>query len=329
MAKYQGSGKGPGNRNNGRGPYREDRRPGGYGAGRRAPGEDMPQGGAHRGRYGEGARPRPAVPAYPFKSAPPRPAPQPVQEPAPREEREDLIMGRNAVREALRAGRSLEKLWIQSPAEGPLRELYHLARDQKVVVQETDRRKLDELTGEGVHQGIVAQVSAKDYVPLPDILQRARDRGEQPFLVALDGITDPHNLGAIIRSAECAGAHGVIVTRRRSSGLTATVSKVSAGAVEYLPVARVANLPAALRDLKEQGLWVVGADMAGESCYACDLTGPTVLVIGGEGEGLSRLVQATCDRLVSIPIKGQIESLNASVATGVLLYEILRQRGLK
>ena len=266
---------------------------------------------------------------YPFKSSPRndyrKPAPVEAAPVEPKDP-ENLIMGRNAVREALRAGRSIERIWIQTPIAGPLTELYAMAREQKVVVQESDRKKLDEMTGQGLHQGIVALVSVKDYVPLDDIIAAAREKGEDPLLVALDEITDPHNLGAILRSAECAGAHGVIVTRRRSTGLTATVAKVSAGAVEYLPVARVANLSACLRDLKEQGLWVVGADMNGEDCYTCDLTGPTVLVIGSEGEGLSRLVRETCDRIVSLPMKGHIDSLNASVAAGVLMYEIARQR---
>lgn len=239
------------------------------------------------------------------------------------------IAGRHAVLEALRSGRPLNKIWIdrQAKASG-LRPLESAARAAGVTVQYVDRRKLDEVAGNVRHQGVVAQAAAKEYVDVSDLLAAAAERGEPPLLLLLDEIEDPHNLGSMLRTAECAGVHGIIIPKRRSAGLSATVAKVSAGAIEYVPVARVPNLARTIDDLKEKGLWIAGADgNAEQSVYDTDLTGPLAIVIGNEAKGLSRLVKEKCDFLVRLPMKGRIESLNASVACGILLYEALRQRG--
>ena len=239
-----------------------------------------------------------------------------------------LIEGRNAVREALRAGIAVDKLYI--PRGGTDRTLGRIAaqaRELGVVVAEVDRRKLDAMSATGSHQGVIAAAAAHAYATLDSILDAAREKGEPPLVVVCDEISDPHNLGAIIRTAECAGAHGVVIPKRRSAGLTAVVEKTSAGAVSYLPVARVPNIPALLRNLKERGLWIYGADAAGESAiYDTDLRCPAALVIGSEGAGMSRLTRESCDFLLSIPMRGRISSLNASAAAAVLLYEALRQR---
>ncbi len=245
---------------------------------------------------------------------------------APRETPENLIVGRNAVREALRAGRDMEKLLVsRGEATGSLREILALAREKGVVVQEVDRRRLDEMAEN--HQGVAALASMYAYSTLEEILAIAREKGEPPFLVVLDGITDPHNLGAIVRTAECMGAHGVILPERRAVGLTPAAMKAAAGALEWIKVARVTNLTRALETLKAQNVWTYATDMDGEDYRRVNFSGGCALVIGAEGQGVSRLVRETCDQVVSIPMKGHIDSLNASVAAGVILAEIARQRG--
>ena len=240
----------------------------------------------------------------------------------------EYIEGRNAVIEALRAGRAIDKIYIaKGEVDQTLGHIASKARAQGVVVVETDRRKLDAMSRTHAHQGVVALCAVKDYCTVEDLLQLAADKGEAPFLVMCDEISDPHNLGAIIRTAECVGAHGVIIPKRRSAGLTAVVDKASAGAAEHLPIARVANLSAAIETLKKAGVWVYGAAAEGESpLWKTDLTGSVCIVIGSEGDGISRLVREHCDVLVSIPMKGEISSLNASAAAAVLMYEALRQR---
>ena len=242
---------------------------------------------------------------------------------------EDRIEGRNAVIEALRAGRAIDKIYI---AKGEVDQtLGHIAsktRNQGVVVVETDRRKLDQMSQTRAHQGVVAVCAVKEYCTVQDILAIAAERGEAPFVIVCDEISDPHNLGAIIRSAECVGAHGVVIPKRRSAGLTAVVDKAAAGAAEHMAIARVPNLTAALEELKKAGLWIYGTAAEGASpLWKTDLTGPIALVIGSEGDGMSRLVREHCDFTISIPLKGKISSLNASAAAAVLMYEILRQRG--
>ena len=245
---------------------------------------------------------------------------------APRETPENLIVGRNAVREALRAGRDMEKLLVsRGEATGSLREILALAREKGVVVQEVDRRRLDEMAEN--HQGVAALASMYAYSTLEEILALAREKGEPPFLVVLDGITDPHNLGAIVRTAECMGAHGVILPERRAVGLTPAAMKAAAGALEWIKVARVTNLTRALETLKAQNVWTYATDMDGEDYRRVNFSGGCALVIGAEGQGVSRLVRETCDQVVSIPLKGHIDSPNASVAAGVILAEIARQRG--
>ncbi|MCR4936385.1 MAG: 23S rRNA (guanosine(2251)-2'-O)-methyltransferase RlmB [Oscillospiraceae bacterium] len=246
-------------------------------------------------------------------------------------DREDLIEGRNAVLEALRAGRSIDKLYLaKGETDKTLAHIAARARAAGVVVVEADRRKLDALSANPAkaHQGVVAVAAVKDYCSLEDILRAAEERGEPPFVLVCDEISDPHNLGAILRSAECVGAHGVVIPKRRSAGVTGIVDKTSAGAAEHVPVARVPNLPAALRELKERGLWVFGTAADGPAdLWHTDFTGPLALVIGSEGEGMGRLVREHCDFLVRIPLRGKLDSLNASSAAAVLMYEVLRQRG--
>ena len=245
-----------------------------------------------------------------------------------RELAEDMIEGRNAVTEALKSGRTIDKVFLASgDTDKALARLAAQAKEAGAVVVATDRRKLDMMSPTGAHQGIMAQVAAHHYATVEEILEKAAEKGEAPLLVLCDELTDPHNLGAILRTAECAGAHGVIIPKRRSVGLTAVVSKTSAGAVEYMPVARVSNMAATIRDLKKQGVWVYGAAGGSKTdLYHADFKGATAIVIGNEGEGMSRLVEESCDVLVSIPMKGHISSLNASAAASILLYEALRQR---
>ncbi|MCI8848867.1 MAG: 23S rRNA (guanosine(2251)-2'-O)-methyltransferase RlmB [Oscillibacter sp.] len=239
-----------------------------------------------------------------------------------------VIEGRNAVLEALRAGTALDKVYLQKgETDKTLGHIASKARAAGAVVVEADRRKLDAMSQTHAHQGVIALAAARAYASVEDILQAAADKGEPPLLVVCDELSDPHNLGAVIRTAECAGAHGVIIPKRRSAGLTAVVAKTSAGAVAHVPVARVPNLPALLKDLKKQGLWVFGADAGGSTpLYEADLKGPAAIVVGSEGSGMSRLVAETCDFLISIPMRGKLNSLNASAAAAILLYEAVRQR---
>jgi len=243
-------------------------------------------------------------------------------------EADGIIEGRNAVIEALRAGTAIDKIYLQKgDTDKTLGHIASKARAAGVVVVEADKRKLDGMSRTHAHQGVVALAAVREYASVADILQTAEERGEPPLIVVCDEISDPHNLGAIIRTAECAGAHGVIVPKRRSAGLTAVVGKTSAGAVAYMKVARVPNIPALLKDLKKRGVWVYGAAAEGTaSLYGADLKGPAAVVIGSEGDGMTRLTEENCDFLVRIPMRGKISSLNASAAAAVLLYEALRQR---
>lgn len=247
------------------------------------------------------------------------------------DENSDVIAGRNPVTEALRSGRAIEKLLIaKGELSGSVKVIAALAKEKHIPIKEVDRKKLDFICGGASHQGIAAIAAVKEYASVEDIFNLAAEKGEQPFIIVLDEIEDPHNLGAIIRTAECAGAHGVIIPKRRAVGLTYTVGKASAGAYEYIPVARVTNIVNTLDELKERGCWVYGADMNGESYCTADLKGASVLVIGSEGKGLGRLVKEKCDAVLSLPMLGKINSLNASVAAGVLMYEFTRQRlGIK
>ncbi len=245
-------------------------------------------------------------------------------------EPDGIIEGRNAVIEALRAGSSIDKIFIaRGETDASLGHIASTAREKGIVVVESDRRKLDYMSRTKSHQGVIAVAAVREYASVDEILAIARDRGEQPLVVVCDEISDPHNLGAIIRTAECAGAHGVIIPKRRSAGLTAIVGKTSAGAVAHLPVARVPNITALLKELKEEGLWVFGADASGDrTLYDADLKGAAAIVIGSEGDGMGRLVAEQCDFKVNIPMKGKINSLNASAAAAVLLYEAVRQRSI-
>ncbi|MBP3501804.1 MAG: 23S rRNA (guanosine(2251)-2'-O)-methyltransferase RlmB [Oscillospiraceae bacterium] len=239
-----------------------------------------------------------------------------------------MIEGRNAVIEALRTETAIDKIYIaKGETDKTLGHIASKARDRGIVVVEADRRKLDHMSRTHAHQGVIALAAVREYVSVQSILEAAAEKGEAPLLVVCDEISDPHNLGAILRTAECAGAHGVIIPKRRSAGLTAVVAKTSAGAVSYMPVARVPNMAALLKDLKKQGVWVFGTAAEGTTTlYDADLKGPAAIVIGSEGDGMSRLVTENCDFLVSIPMKGQISSLNASAAAAILLYEAVRQR---
>ena len=243
-------------------------------------------------------------------------------------EADGMIEGRNAVIEALRSGAAIDKIYLQKgETDKTLGHIASRARAAGTVVVEADRRKLDAMSRTHAHQGVIALASVREYVSVESILRSAREKGEAPLLVVCDEISDPHNLGAIIRTAYCAGAHGVIIPKRRSAGLTSVVAKTSAGAVSYLPVARVPNLPALLKELKSQGVWVFGTAAGGTTdLYHVDLKGPAAIVIGSEGEGMSRLVEENCDFLVSIPMKGGLNSLNAGAAAAILLYEAVRQR---
>ena len=246
----------------------------------------------------------------------------------PVEENENQLEGRNALTEALRSGRTIDKVFIASgETDRALQKLAADAKEAGAVVVPVDRRKLDAMSYTRAHQGVIALAAARNYFSIDDLLEEAASRGETPLLVICDELSDPHNLGAIIRSAECAGAHGVIIPKRRSVGLTATVAKASAGAVEYMKVAKVTNINAAIEELKEKGVWIFGTAAEGSiPMYQADLTIPAAIVIGSEGDGMSRLVQKNCDVTVHIPMKGRITSLNASAAASILLYEAVRQR---
>ncbi|MCI5900212.1 MAG: 23S rRNA (guanosine(2251)-2'-O)-methyltransferase RlmB [Firmicutes bacterium] len=237
------------------------------------------------------------------------------------------IEGRNAVLEAFRSGKTIDKLFVLDGCQdGPVRTILREAKKHDTMIQFVKKERLDQMSETGHHQGVIAQAAAYEYATVEDMLERAREKGEAPFLLFLDNIEDPHNLGAIIRTANLAGAHGVVIPKRRAVGLTATVARVSAGALNYTPVAKVTNLGNTIEELKKEGMWFVCADMGGETMYNLDLKGPIGLVIGNEGEGVSRLVKEKCDFVASIPMKGDIDSLNASVAAGVLAFEIVRQR---
>lgn len=246
---------------------------------------------------------------------------------------EDILRleGRNPVIEALKSGRTIEKILVaKGSQEGSIKQIMAMAREKGIVINEVDRVRLDNMSETRSHQGVIAIVSPYKYYEVDDILEYAQEKGEQPFLVVLDEIYDPHNLGSVLRTADACGVHGVIISKRRAVGLTPTVAKSSAGAVEYVRVAKATNISQTLKYLKERGLWVVGADMDGEKAYfEQDLTGPIALVIGSEGEGIGKLIKENCDFLVKLPMKGRISSLNAGVAGAVMMYEILRQRELK
>ncbi len=266
------------------------------------------------------------------REAPRRKRPQMEAEPKrreePRELPDDVLVGRNAVTEALKSGRGINKLWIASgDREGSVAEIAALAKERGIVVQYVERAKIESLAGGHRHQGVLAYVAPVPYAELDDILKAAEEKGEAPFLVLLDELEDPHNLGALLRTADATGVHGILIPKRRSVSLNATVAKTSAGAVEYVPVARIGNIAQTLKKLKEKGFWVAGADMDGEKAYyEADLTGPLVLVVGSEGRGMSRLTKDACDFIVSMPMVGRINSLNASVAGSILMYESMRQR---
>ena len=245
------------------------------------------------------------------------------------EENPNMIIGRNPVMEAVKSGRTIEKILMQKDGEGSIKKIASLARERGLQIQYVDRVALDRVTGSRSHQGIAAYVSAYSYCALSDILQKAKDRGEDPFVILADGLEDPHNLGAIMRTADAVGAHGIVIPSRRAVGLTETVAKASAGAIEYIPVAKVANMTAAIDELKEAGLWIGACDMDGQEYYQAQLTGPIGLVVGGEGQGVSRLVREHCDFILSIAMVGQISSLIASNAAAILMYETFRQRAGK
>lgn len=241
--------------------------------------------------------------------------------------KEFMIEGRNAVLEAFRSGKTIDKLFVLDGCQdGPVKSIVREAKKTDTIINYVDKERLDRLANTGHHQGVVAQAAAYEYAEVEDILAAARSKGEAPFVFILDEIEDPHNLGAIIRTANLAGAHGVIIPKRRAVGLTATVAKTSAGAINYTPVAKVTNIAKTIEELKKEGMWFVCADMEGTTMYDLDLKGSIGLVIGNEGSGVSRLVKEKCDYVASIPMKGDIDSLNASVAAGVLAYEIVRQR---
>ncbi|MCI8659010.1 MAG: 23S rRNA (guanosine(2251)-2'-O)-methyltransferase RlmB [Lachnospiraceae bacterium] len=241
--------------------------------------------------------------------------------------RELTIEGRNAVLEAFRSGRPVDKLFVLDGCkDGPVMTIIREAKKQGSIISFVPKERLDQMSETGKHQSVIAQAAAYEYAQVEDILEAAREKGEAPFLFLLDGIEDPHNLGAIIRTANLAGAHGVIIPKHRAAGLTAVVARTSAGALNYTPVAKVTNLASVIEELKKQGIWFVCADMGGELMYRLNLTGPVGLVVGNEGKGVSRLIREKCDMTAAIPMKGNIDSLNASVAAGVLAYEIVRQR---
>ena len=241
---------------------------------------------------------------------------------------ENKIEGRNAVLEALRAGKPIDKLYVLDGCpDGPVRTIIREAKKGDTIINYVKKERLDQLSETGHHQGVIAMAASYEYATVEDILEKAKEKGEAPFIFVLDNIEDPHNLGAMIRTANLAGAHGVIIPKRRAVGLTSTVARTSAGVINYTPVAKVTNLKQTMEQLKKEGMWFVCADMDGTPYYQMDLKGPMGLVIGNEGEGVSRLIKETCDFVASIPMKGDIDSLNASVAAGVLAFEIARQRG--
>lgn len=244
------------------------------------------------------------------------------------EEREDLIIGRNAVMEVVKGDRTIEALYIsKGPMEGSINTIIKIAKERKLVIKEVDRKKLDSMCNNAVHQGVIARVTPYKYFDVKDILDAAKEKDEDPFVVVLDELEDPHNLGSIIRTAELCGVHGIIIPKRRNVGITSTVYKSSVGAIEHVKVAKVTNINKVLDELKEEGLWVYGADIDGEEySYEVDFSGPCALIIGSEGRGISKLTLKKCDKLVKIPMIGKINSLNASVAGGIMMYEVLKGR---
>jgi len=243
---------------------------------------------------------------------------------------ENYIEGRNPVLEALKSGREIEKILVANGSnQGSISKIVGMAKDKKVVLQFVDRNKLDSMTSTNSHQGVIAIASAHEYKTIDDIINLAKSRNEDPFIIILDEIEDPHNLGAIMRTSECAGVHGIIIPKRRAVGLTSVVAKTSSGAIEYIPVAKVSNIAITIEELKTKGIWIYGAHMEGENnYYEQELKGPIGIVIGSEGKGISRIIKEKCDFLVKIPMVGRVTSLNASVATSILIYEVLRQRSL-
>lgn len=242
----------------------------------------------------------------------------------------NLIEGRNSVLEALKSGREIDKLFVQKGVgEGSIRQIVAIAREKKILIKEVDRAKLDGLSSTMNHQGVIASAALYKYYEVDDLLNAAAEKGEDPFIIILDEITDNNNLGSVLRSADAAGVHGIIIPKRRSVGLTPVVAKISSGAIEYVPVAKVTNLNQTMEYLKKKGLWIVGAEMGGETYYSKDMTGPVALVIGSEGEGLGRLIKENCDYVVSIPMKGSISSLNAAVSAAIIMFEIQKQRTAK
>ncbi|SMC28936.1 23S rRNA (guanosine2251-2'-O)-methyltransferase [Clostridium acidisoli DSM 12555] len=243
-------------------------------------------------------------------------------------DREDIIEGRNAVIEALKSDRTVEQILVSGgDTEGSINVVYALAKDKGIVIKEVDRRKLDQISVTGAHQGVIAYVTPYKYCEIDDILEYAKSKDEDPFIILLDEIEDPHNFGSIVRTAEICGAHGIIIPKRRNVGVTPTVYKSSAGAVEYMKIAKVTNINVAIDNLKKKGVWIYGAHMDGEGyCFESNFAGPVALVVGSEGKGISKLTKEKCDVLVKIPMKGNITSLNASVAAGIIMYEILKQR---
>ncbi len=241
---------------------------------------------------------------------------------------ERTVEGRNPVIEALKSGRTIEKIYMAKGAiEGSLKLISGMAKDRKIIISEVERKRLDEMSEVGGHQGVIAIVSPYSYSTVDEILQAAEDKKETPFVIILDEIEDPHNLGSIVRTANLSGAHGVIIPKRRAASVTAAVAKASAGAIEYTKIAKVTNVNQTIKELKERGLWIAGLDMDGDACYNVNLKGPIAVVVGSEGKGISRLVKENCDMVVKIPMQGDIDSLNASVAAGIMMYEIQRQRG--
>lgn len=244
------------------------------------------------------------------------------------EENPNLIIGRNPVAEAIKSGRTIDKILMQRDGEGSIKKIASMAKEKRIQIQYVDKIALDRLCPGRPHQGIAAHAAVHDYASVEDILALAKKRGEDPFIVILDGLEDPHNLGAILRSAEGAGAHGIVIPSRRAVGLTEIVGKASAGAIEYVPVAKVPNIVQAIESLKAKGLWIAGLDIGGTLYGQAELKGPIAVVVGGEGAGVSRLVKEKCDYIVTIPMKGKIESLNASNAAAILMYEVCKQRDL-
>jgi len=277
---------------------------------------------------------RPGAKPFGRGDSPRRPADAARRDAAPekteKEINENMVVGRNAVRELLAGGRDIDKIYVQKgEREGSIIQLIGEASARKIPIAEVDRTKLDQMSGYARHQGIVAFAAEQNYGTVDDMLSLASERGEAPLIVLADGILDPQNLGSLIRVAECTGAHGLIIPKRRAVGLTALVGRASAGAIEYLPVARVPNLTAAIEDLKERGFWIFAADMDGTPYYATDFSGPAAIVLGSEGEGISRLVREKCDFVTSIPLHGKVQSMNVSTAAAVILAEAARQRDLK